>query len=62
MRSQDPVKVRVIFDMIERKVKINYKQNLGVKHEIPGPSESLLALAASKAHSLSTGRWRLTTW
>ena len=62
MRSQAPVKVRVIFDMIERKVKINYKQNLGVKHEIPGPGESLLALAASKAHSLSTGRWGLTTW
>ena len=55
------MKVRVIFDMIERKVKINYKQNLGVKHEIPSPGESLLALAASKAHSLSTGRWRLTT-
>ena len=56
------MKVKVIFDMIERKVKINYKQNLGVKHEIPGPGESLLALAASKAHSLSTGRWGLTTW
>jgi len=34
---------------------------LGVKHEVPGPGESLLALAASKAHSLSTRRWRLTT-
>ena len=32
-----------------------------MKHEIPSPGESLLALAASKAHSLSTGRWGLTT-
>ena len=55
------MKVRVIFDMIERKVKINYKQNLGVKHEVPGPGESLLALAASKAHSLTTSWWRITT-
>jgi len=34
---------------------------LSMEHKIPGPSESFLALAASKAHSLSTCWWRLTT-
>ena len=36
--------MKVIFDVIEMKVKvtdrINSKQNLGLKHEIPGPGES----------------------
>ena len=50
--------VKVIREM-KVKVKVyneseSEDKNLGMEHKIPGSSESFLALAASKAHSLST--------
>ena len=48
MRVKEIRKIKV-YDESDQRI-----MNLGMEHKIPGSGESFLALAASKAHSLST--------
>ena len=54
MKLSVPRKVKLSVKGKVKVIRVVIIKNLSVEHKIPGSSEGFLALAASKAHSLST--------